>query len=210
MSNFSSVDGSRILFIFAIASGLAKFIPQLVLPSWLPYAVLDVALVLGSWDVFKKKQEEIERLRAAGASKPELVIYPQDGSRFYVRFDRNKAVGTCVHFDLIIANKGSRISLINRYELEVKEIRQSYSNLSPRPIVRIQGRHTQWDLGRPQWLMEGNIIKVEGGRSTRRGILPLEVPDVPPEGAGTIHCRLALFDDAGDEASCDLDVSGSW
>lgn len=200
----------RILFILGIASALAKFIPRLVFPYWVPYAVLDVALVVGSWDVFKKKQEEIERLRPAGASKPELVIYPQDGSRFYVRFDRNKAAGTYIHLDLIIANKGSRISIINRYELEIKEMGQSYPNLMVRPIVRIRGKSTEWDLGRSKWLMEGNIIKVEAGGSTDRGNLPLEVPGIPPEGAGTIHCKLTVFDDTGDQASCDLEVPGSW
>ena len=199
----------RILLLLAIGSAVSRYIPGIVVPSWVPHGIFDVALIVASWDIYRKKQKEIVHLRETAIGRPELVIYPQDGSRYYVRADpanRSRIVGTFMHLDLIIANKGKEISIINRYDLKVDELGETYSDLRPRPVVQIQGNKTLWALGQGPWLMDGSLIRVEGGTTTDRGFLPLEVPGSPPDDVGSIHCKLTVFDDAGNTASCDLEV----
>jgi hypothetical protein len=199
----------RILLLLAIGSALSKYFPGHVVPSWVSHGIFDLALIVASWDVFKKKQKEISDLRKGSVNRPDLVIYPQDGSRFYVRKEGDRAVATCVHLDLSIANKGRQISIINRYLLEIKEMGQTFSDLCPRPMEQIRGRRALFLLGKSRWLTEGNIIKVEAGKSTPRGMLPLEVPDVLPDDITSIHCILTVCDDAGTRASCEVQVGGS-
>lgn len=198
----------KILLLLVIASALLKYLPDYAAPSWVAHSIFDVALIVASWDVYKKKQAEVSALRVAAIGRSELVIYPQEGSRFYVRTEGGRAVATHVHLNLIIANKGTRISIINQYTLEVTEVDGVFSDIVPRPVAQIQGRKTLFVLGAPHWLAEGNIIKVQAGESTPRAILPLMISAVVPDAVRFIHCNIILHDDAGTEVSCKLEVTG--
>ena len=54
----------RILCLLSLAFAIGKFFPRLVLPSWLPFATLVLALILAAYDIHSRKEKEIELLRA--------------------------------------------------------------------------------------------------------------------------------------------------
>ncbi len=54
---------SKVLFLLGILSAVATYIPRLTLPAWIPPSILVVAVLVASYDVYRKQQREIERLR---------------------------------------------------------------------------------------------------------------------------------------------------
>ncbi len=54
---------SKVLFLLGILSAVATYIPRLTLPAWISPSILVVAVLVASYDVYRKQQREIERLR---------------------------------------------------------------------------------------------------------------------------------------------------
>ena len=51
---------SRVLLLLGFASAVAIYIPRFTLPTWIPWAILVVAVLVASYDVYKKQQRQIE------------------------------------------------------------------------------------------------------------------------------------------------------
>jgi len=60
---------SRVLLLLGAVSAVSIYIPRFTLPTWIPSAILVVAVLVASYDVYKKQQREIEALRAKHTSK---------------------------------------------------------------------------------------------------------------------------------------------
>ena len=60
---------SKVLLLLGIASAVATYIPRLTLPAWIPSAIMVLAVLVASYDVFKKQQHKIEVLQARHANQ---------------------------------------------------------------------------------------------------------------------------------------------
>jgi hypothetical protein len=68
---------SKVLLLLGIASAVATYIPRLTLPAWIPSAIMVLAVLVASYDVFKKQQHKIEVLQARLANQAkELPLSP--------------------------------------------------------------------------------------------------------------------------------------
>ena len=199
----------------AAVSTLTTFIPLYVhgftLPRWILLVVSLVAWILAPFDLYRKKVSEIDRLRAAVDAIPVrracLVIHPQPGSRFYRQIDQSRSVvGVYIEVCLVIENTGTRNSVINRYDLLIRESGQRYSRLHPEPRGSIQSVRALHAGLRRDILPSGDIIRVPPEDAAGPGIIPLwiggNVPDQPH-----LACTLILTDSESNSATSDFSIA---
>src|SRR2546427_3378086 len=107
----------------------------------------------------------------------------------------------------MIENTGRKPSVVNRYDIEVMELRQKFRNLPPMEGQHsVQGRHAQQGLNPPSILSRTGNITIEPERATNHGTLLFFIPGINMEQFiaaalqmepqqrkfGTLHCRLTL------------------
>ena len=130
----------RLMSLAGIIGLVSLFFPHLSIPSWAPISVLILAVLIGSYDVYKRQQSEIESLKGTIEGKrTQLVILPHEGSKYYIGLEGggDPSWGTYLWFNISIENKGSRNSTVHRYALEVGETGKAYSDVKPRPVKSI-------------------------------------------------------------------------
>ena len=54
---------TRVLFLLGLISLLGTYVPKVNLPGWLPWAILVIALLFASHDLYRKQQATIEKLQ---------------------------------------------------------------------------------------------------------------------------------------------------
>jgi len=157
-----------------------------------PRLVSVVSLILGfawaNFRVFQRQQSEIARLGLALSAHESRVaslkITPDEGSRYILT-----PVGNVPHadfsggyfeFHLMVENLGRRNSTVNSYQVEVKELRQTFPNLKPIEGKNgVQGRHCQHGGMQPAGVLSmTGSIKIRDESATNHGTLLFHLPGI--------------------------------
>jgi hypothetical protein len=117
--------------------------------------------------------------------------------------------GGYFEFYLMIENTGRRMSIVNRYDIEIIELQKTFQNLRPEEGRHgVRGRHSQQGLHPPNILSTTGNIRIDRDNATNHGVLLFFVPDINMQRFldagvrmqgqnrefGTLHCRLTLTD----------------
>jgi hypothetical protein len=199
-----------------------------------PRLVSAISAALGfawaNYSVFKGQQDQIVRLNEEAqriqTRKSELTIHPDGGSQ-YILSPANKAAhgdfkGGYFEFHLMIENTGQKNSLVDKYKIEIMELRIAVDNLRPEEGRNgAQGRHAVVGLHPNQILSRTRVVRIDPESASDHGMLLFFVPDVTLEqfvGAGlgmhgeehrfgTLHCRLTITDMSGSSAAAEFELS---
>ena len=166
--------------------------------------------------VFKKQETRIlacdNKIAFLESRTSELKITDDGGSRYVLKpvgnVRRADFNGIFLEFHLMIENTGRRNSTIDKYEIEIVELRQRFPNLRPREDLRVQGRHHQYQLLADSVLSGAGMTRVDAESVTDRGTLLFFIPDIGLEQFteaglhmngeqrkfGLLTCRLTLID----------------
>lgn len=172
---------------------------------WIPLTAAMVSWSLASFVLYRRKERQIEALSAEvqnlKSKRPHLIIQPKVGSKYYIevnRTERSKALGVYFLFPLTIENKGDVNSVISEFELSIKEMK-SYPHLQPEFRSSIQTHDVNVCI--PQFALLHQESMVVGARNVKWGTVPLYIRDVPPNTVQELHCRLAVTDTDGNQAT---------
>jgi hypothetical protein len=201
----------------AAISTLSTFIPLFVrgftLPRWILFVVSVAAWIIAPFDLYRKKLNEIDglkaQLRAVPTRRSRLVLHSQERCRFYRQVDpndRTRVLGVYFEICLAIENTGNRNSVINRYDLEIQESGRRYPGLHLQPRNSIQARNAQYAGLRQDFFNVGDVIRVPPEDAIGPGVLPLWISENVSEIA-TLTCRLTITDTEGSTATADFVVS---
>ncbi len=110
---------------------------------------------------------------------------------------------------------------MNKYKVEVCELRQTFVNLKPEEAMqRIGGRHCTHGLDPNRVLSQTGIVRVDAESTTNRGVLIFYIPEMntvcfatagyPPRGDMekylNLHCRLSLTDTTESSATEEFEL----
>lgn len=205
-----ALSGLSTLSTFFFTSLAGK--PRLVLTS--------VTLAGFAWANFRVFQKQEARISAIGLSlasqaqrKSELRVRPENGSRYILRpvnnVPKTDFKGAFFEFHLMVENMGLKNSTVDRYDVEILELRQMFRNLrSEEGRHGAQGRHHNQGLEPQRILSKTGITMVPAESATVRGTLLFFIPELdlnsfvnaglkmsdPERKFGTLHCRLTLTD----------------
>jgi hypothetical protein len=198
-----------------------------------PRLVLTIVTLAGfAWANFKVFQKQGARIAAIELSleshttrKSELRIRPDNGSRYILRplnnVPKRDFNGAFLEFHLMVENTGLKNSTIDRYDVEILELQQTFPNLQPQEGRHaVQGRHCNQGLQPERILSKTGIIMVLAESATVRGILLFFVPDLelgtfvkaglkmsdPGRRFGALHCRLKLTDTTKSSATEEFEL----
>lgn len=119
----------------------------------------------------------------------------------------------------MVENTGQRNSAVNHYEVNIKELGQSFSNLSPcEGWSHIDGRYSGYALQPANVMSSTGIITVRADDTTYYRLLPFFIPDIAteqflkaglqanqyPAKFADLNCLLTLIDTNGSSASCEF------
>jgi len=143
----------------------------------------------------------------------ELRIITRERSRYILNpvgpSTRAEFNGGYLEFHLMIENTGRRNSTVNRYQVEIFELQQVFSDLVPvEGRNGIQGRHCQHGMQPNRILSTSGIVRIDAERVADHDILLFFVPGITLERFtdaglqmsgenrkfGTLRCRLTLTD----------------
>ncbi len=189
---------SKVLFLLGIVSAIGTYVPRITLPAWVSPVILVAAVFFASYDVYRKQIRENEALKAKNTEKrSQLVIYPHDGSKYFVLGSE----GTYVMLKMAIENKGNRNSTVNRYGISVRETSADHKDINPNPMTTFLGRDTTYSIGNQPWLMSDSLVRVAAEGVASPGFLPFRLPDTIPGDCHQIQCELTIQDTEGNIAS---------
>jgi hypothetical protein len=201
---------SKFLFLLALSSTIATYVPSFrrnfTVPRWLPPVLFVAAFFMGSFDLFRKQNAEMRRLTSENmrlrgeAGKVVLVLTIHEGSEFLRHFVDGRAVGTYLHLNASVENKGDRGCVISKYYLRIRET-QTDGEVRPHGFSGIQGPKFQWGINtaRKNLALDG-FIRIPPHNLAGPDILPFHVDGVPPEDCHALHCELELTDTNGERA----------
>lgn len=121
----------------------------------------------------------------------------------------------------MIENTGRRNSIVDRYEVEIVELKATFPNLRPEEgRTALHGRHCVQGLDPQRILSRTGMVKIDAESATDRGDLILFLPDLTLERFtnaglrmsgderkfGTLRCRLTVTDRTGSSASADFEL----
>jgi hypothetical protein len=220
--------------VWWILSGLST-LSTFFLPGWSgkPRLVSAVSLGLGfawaNYRVFQKKESRISKLNADLATyqarTSQLRITPDNGSRYIlspVATVRNADFnGGYFEFHLMVENTGRRNSTVDRYQVEIVELRETFTNLQPQEGQHgVQGRHCQQGMAPNRILSRTGVVRIDAESATDHGTLLFFIPGINAErfvNAGmTMHgeqrqfsplrCRLTLTDTTNSTTTGDFEL----
>jgi hypothetical protein len=180
-------------------------------PHWLFLTIGIVVLVVAQYRAFRELYQSSRQAQNSRTSQ--LRIVADVGSRYILQRvsdqDRIHFSGSFLEFRLMVENTGARNSSVNKYKVEVRELRQTFTNLqSVEALQRIDGRHCTHGLQPDRVLSRTGIVRVDAESTTDRGLLLFYIPEMNtacfanaglPPGEGmekfrNLHCRLTLTD----------------
>jgi pyrimidine deaminase RibD-like protein len=148
----------------------------------------------------QKKGPIPERKRA------DLVVAVHEGSAFLRHFLNGKPVGTYLHINASVENKGNRGSVVSRYHLRIEETGTN-EDVRPNPSSAVQGPKSTWFANTlSKNLAPGGFIRVQPDNLAGPDILPFYVVAVPPEDCHVLHCTLEITDSNGEQAMCEFEL----
>ena len=192
-------------------------------PHWLFLTIGIVVLVVAQYGAFRELYQTSRQAQNLRTSQ--LRIVSEEGSRYILQRvsdqDRIHFRGAFLEFRLMVENTGERKSSVNKYSVEVLELRQTFANLQPVEVMHmIYGRHCTHGLQPDRVLSKTGIIKVDAENTTNRGLLLFFIPEMTtvcfsnagyPPGDGmekyrNLHCRLTLTDTMGSLATEEFEL----
>lgn len=201
-------------------------------PRLISVASAIVGFALANFRVFQKQESQIGDLREATRQHEvrtaQLRITADNGSRYILR-----PVSSVPHGDfnamwlelhLMIENTGRRNSAVSNFQVEVSELKQTFTNLKPEEGRNgVQGRHCNHGLNPKSILSQTGVIKIAAENTTDHGTLLFFVPGVSLEmfvGAGLhmsgeqrsfppLHCRLTITDTVQSSTMADFELHES-
>lgn len=223
---------SRVWLSLSAASTLATFFVKgwSEKPRFISVTTLIVGFAWANFRVFQKQQAKLVDFRAALSSYESRVshlkIIPDGGSRYILARGETAPLhcdfrGGYLEFHLMIENSGRRDSTVNKYQVEIVELKQTFTDLKPIEGKNgIQGRHCQHGMQPKSILSNTGNIRVPAENTTDRGILLLFVPDIDLERFanaglkmhgeerrfGPLNCRLTLTDMTKVSATCEFRI----
>lgn len=203
---------SKFLFLLALGSTVATYIPSFVhnisIPRWLPLVFLIAAWFMGSYDVYRSQDSEIRRLRSENQAlidkrnSVSLFLQTHDRSCFFRHApDGKTAVGTYLHINATVENKGGHSAVISTYQLAIKETGTD-TTLRPRGFSYIQGLSHAWgiDTTKKNLALDG-YIRIPAYGLAGPDILPFYINEVPTPDCRVLHCTVTLVTTNGEETS---------
>jgi hypothetical protein len=204
--------------ISTILSYAFTFSSHLKVYWWIPPGVSLIAWFLAPFDLYRRKQQEIKRLRAKVETKgkrlAELVIHPASRSKYYVEVEptnRSRVRGVYVLLQLTVENKGETNSVVREFGLQLQDTGKNYSHLQPDPRSQIQASTTLFaGLGNDYIVDRQNNLVVQAG-NVRTGSLPFFLNDSSQINRSKSRCilTLTLTDTAGIQAQADFTVTNA-
>ena len=208
---------SKFLFLLALGSTVATYIPGFIsgfsIPRWMPLVFFIAAWFMGSYDLYRTQEREIARLRGenealhAESKGARLVLEIHEGSCFFRHAPDGKiAVGTYLHINTSVENKGGRASVVSKYLMRIEETGTD-ATLRPRGFPSIQGLSCQWaiETSRKNLAIDG-YIRVSPDNLAGPDILPFYIDAVPPLDCHLLHCILTLVGTNGEEAEARFEL----
>ena len=140
---------SRVLLLLGVVSAVAIYIPRFTLPTWIPSAILVVAVLVASYDVYKKQQRQIEALplspseikmreilrwKGKGISVKALEWLALAGIQFGEGDSIQFTVENCTQF-FVTLGYGSKQDTISLQRVEI-----SFDNKENRPLLEVRAR----------------------------------------------------------------------
>jgi hypothetical protein len=197
-------------------------------PRLISLASAIIGFAFANYRVFQKQEARVLALEEANRSRDDrsaqLRIMADNGSRYILRPVSNVPQGNFnamfLEFHLMIENAGRRNSAVNGFQVEVRELKQTF-NLKPEEGRHgVQGRHCVQGLNPNSVLSKTGILRVDAEKTTDHGTLVFFISGVSLEtfaGAGLhmtggdrkfppLHCRLTLTDTAGSTATAEFEL----
>jgi hypothetical protein len=179
--------------------------------------------------VFQEQERRISALSTDVASREtrvsELKIKSFGGS-YILRPVRNVPHadfdGGFVNLQLMIENTGRRNSIVDRYDIEITELKASFENLRPEEGRNaVHGRHCTLCLEPKRILSTTGMVKIDIESGTDRGELLFFLPGLTLERFteaglrmngverrfGTIRCHLTITDTMGSSAGAVFELN---
>ncbi len=196
------------------------------------FSIAALTFCRANYLVFKRQRSRIIDLDAQLATRDarvsQLMIRPGQRSRYILtappgipNADFN---GVYLEFRLRVENRGRRNSIVERFDVEIRDLKQAFPRLLPDEGRRmVQGRRSQYGLAPESALSAKGIFQVAPESSTEEGTLAFLIPNLivdvfanaglrmhgEERRFGTLHCRLTITDSTGATASADFEMSES-
>jgi hypothetical protein len=196
--------------LFVIAGAISTSVtfaliykPTFALPHWIPEAISILAWLLAPFQLYQRKQREIETL-TANQRKPrrsELIILPESGSNYIRRATDGSRRDEAMYLELCVSieNKGERAATVTSYSLRIENVGE-FPNIRPEPQTWILGLRAQHAINLGPDTVQ-SYIEVPGERLATRKKLPFMLNVGAPLGARQIRCELTVEDTEGNSAS---------
>jgi hypothetical protein len=217
-----------------ILSGLST-LSTFFLPGWSgkPRLVSAISLGLGfawaNYRVFEKQESRISTLNSNLATQQartsQLRITPDNGSRYILSPATNVRNadfnGGYFEFHLMVENTGRRNSTVDRYQVEIMELQETFTNLQPQEGRNgVQGRHCQHGMAPNRILSRTGVVRINAESATDHGTLLFFLPGINTEKFvnagltmhgeqrqfGTLRCCLTLTDTTNSDATGDFEL----
>jgi pyrimidine deaminase RibD-like protein len=158
-------------------------------------------------DFIRERESAQQKGRSPDGKRADLVLAVYEGSAFLRHVHDGKPVGTYLHINASVENKGNRASVVSRYHLRIEQIGTD-EDVRPRGFSSIQGPKSIWALTTAQKnLAPGGFIRVQPESVAGPDILPFYVAAVPPEDCHILHCTLEITDSNGEQAICEFELN---
>ena len=198
-----------------------------------------IGFAWANFKVFSKQEARIAELERAALQQTalqqstlpqdvrntRLTITPNDGSRYILQPVQNVPHGdfnaAYLEFHLMIENSGRRNSVVNRFDVEITELAQTFHNLTPdERRTAVQGRHCTHGLDVNAGLSRTGVIRINPENATNRGTLSFFIPNItlemfvngglqmtgPRRSFPALHCRLSLSDTTDTSATAEFEL----
>jgi hypothetical protein len=214
-----SQTATSIWWILSALSTLSTFFIPKLSGQWRAAFALSTGLgfAWANLRVYQRQQHELsatqQALLLAESHRSQLRITPNNGSRYILQpvNDSRHAdfSGGFFEFHLMVENSGPRNSTIDRFQVDILELRRTFGNL---PSIEGQngarGRHSNQGLYAPSILSRNGIVQVNSESATGHGTLLFFIPEINLQNFvdaglrmngeqrmfGNLHCRLTLTD----------------
>jgi len=190
-----------------------EFVPNFVIPRFVPLVLFVAAIFMGAFDLYRKQKAEIQRLAAENVTlrdeqkRAVLVVGIHEGSAFLRHVADRRIIGMYLHINTSVENKGGRASVVSKYHLRIEETGTD-EDVRPRGFLSIQGPQFVWaiDTARKNLALTG-FISIPPDNVAGPDILPFYVAGVPPEDCHLMHCTLEVTDSNDERATAAFELS---
>ena|SRR5690348_3034576 len=192
--------------------------------------VLTVSALLGfgwgNFKVFQGQERRIASIRKASVSPEprtaQLRILKETGSQYYLHPNslNGDFTGIFLDFRLMIENLGQRNSTVNKFDVEIAELKKVSTDLKPLDrSIFIQTRRSNQQLSADRALNKAGIVEIPAEKATVYGTLLLFVPanredfskanlqmNFESQSYPPLRCNLVLTDTIGSRATAEFEL----